>query len=286
MTTTQSNGSPLTNASTKMETPMTIVDTIWEPHTVPIAYLKPSTLPTKTQKPETHHRNLVHSVHTHLPWHQRSHGAPPAVCPETDIRETAQAYHIEMALAGVSDKSSISIEWHAPRTLVVAGGVASDSGREGAVDFVRPPVQEKFGGMLKKVAINVGGRERNGVAPDGHVVVENHSRGGDHSRSLFILKERRVGVFQRTFTMPVDVAGEGCRATLEYGLLRIDIPKRVPQEKADDERERLIGLHDDDHDEIDALTKAVQSLDNEGAGSIGPYGKKTAYGDRVADGRN
>jgi len=264
---------------------MTIVDTIWEPHTVPIAYLKPSTLSAKTPQPETHHKNLVHSVHTHLPWHQRSHGAPPAVCPETDIRETALAYHIETALAGVSDKSSISIEWHAPRTLVVAEGVASESGREGGVDFVRPPVQEKFGGMLKKVAVDVDGGEQNDVAPDGHVEVENHSRGGDHSRSLFILKERRVGVFQRTFAMPVDVDGEGCRATLEYGLLRIDIPKTVPQERAEDVRERLIGLHHDDPDEINALTKAVQGLDNEGAGSIGPNGKKIAYGDRVADGR-
>jgi hypothetical protein len=145
MTTTQSIGNPLTNASTKMETPMTIVDTIWEPHTVPIAYLKPSSLSDKTPytpHPETHHQSLVHSVHTHLPWHQRSHGAPPAVCPETDIRETAQAYHIEMALAGVSDKSSISIEWHAPRTLVVAGGACFSETVKQQVSTASVPLRE------------------------------------------------------------------------------------------------------------------------------------------------
>ena len=38
--------------------------------------------------------------------------------------------------------------------------------------------------------------------------------------------ERKVGPWQRSFTLPVDVDMKGLRARLEAGLLRIDLPKR------------------------------------------------------------
>lgn len=41
--------------------------------------------------------------------------------PDTDIRETKLAYHIEMALAGLEDKDRLVIQWMSPRTLVVQG---------------------------------------------------------------------------------------------------------------------------------------------------------------------
>jgi hypothetical protein len=41
--------------------------------------------------------------------------------PETDVRETKQAYHIDIALAGLSDTNSLAIEWFRPRVLVVQG---------------------------------------------------------------------------------------------------------------------------------------------------------------------
>jgi hypothetical protein len=44
-------------------------------------------------------------------------------CPETDIRETRLAYHIEVSLAGVGDKETLVIQWMSPRTLVVRGNV-------------------------------------------------------------------------------------------------------------------------------------------------------------------
>ena len=43
---------------------------------------------------------------------------------------------------------------------------------------------------------------------------------------FFILNERRVGLFQRTFTLPIDVDMKGLKAKLEDGLLRIDLPRR------------------------------------------------------------
>lgn len=273
-----------------METPMTIIDTVWEPHSVPIAYRKPSVLGDQAipvHAPDVQPRKLAHSVHTHLPWHQNAHGVPPAICPETDIRETKQAYHIEMALAGVSDSSSVSIEWHAPRTLVVSGGLVNHSGKKRGEELVGPPPKEKVGRSLKKVGSKENGEtveKRNGVAPDGHVTPDDKRLTAESARedekTLFILKERRVGAFQRTFTMPVDVDGESCKAALEYGLLRIFILKKVPQEEEEDEEERLIGLHDEnDRDEL----QAEGELDKiESAGAL--HVDKLANGSRLADG--
>jgi len=40
--------------------------------------------------------------------------------------------------------------------------------------------------------------------------------------------ERKVGVFRREFTFPGSIDVEAVRATLEYGVLRIAVPKIVP----------------------------------------------------------
>jgi HSP20 family molecular chaperone IbpA len=47
-----------------------------------------------------------------------------------------------------------------------------------------------------------------------------------HDLPIFILNERKVGPFQRTFTLPIDADMKGLKAKLEDGLLRIDLPKR------------------------------------------------------------
>ena len=41
-----------------------------------------------------------------------------------------------------------------------------------------------------------------------------------------MLEERKIGPWQRTFALPVDVDMKGLKASLEGGLLRIDLPKR------------------------------------------------------------
>lgn len=47
-----------------------------------------------------------------------------------------------------------------------------------------------------------------------------------HDIPIFILNERKIGPFQRTFTLPVDADMKALKAKLEDGLLRIDLPKR------------------------------------------------------------
>ena len=236
-----------TYTGTTMGMPMAVIDTVWEPHTYPTSYLKPFTIaakPLHMLHPDTHPPNLVHSVHTHLPWHQHSHGTQPEVCPETDIRETAQAYHIEMALAGVSDKDRVLIKLLAQTNKIFKGGLTKPEAQvdREAAGFVCPPVEEKFGGTLKKVSAsgNLSQKDRSELEKIQTGVIANGNNGKiivdgpDHCGRPFVLKERTLGLFQRTFTLPIDADVEGYKVRLEHGLLRIDIPKKEPQEKQED----------------------------------------------------
>jgi HSP20 family molecular chaperone IbpA len=47
----------------------------------------------------------------------------------------------------------------------------------------------------------------------------------DYPRRL--LRERSLGVFQRSFTFPDEVNADGMKATLKDGLLRIVVPKTL-----------------------------------------------------------
>jgi HSP20 family protein len=57
-------------------------------------------------------------------------------------------------------------------------------------------------------------------------VASNDPEVQNHDIPTFILNERKVGPFQRTFTVPVDADMKALKAKLENGLLRIDLPKR------------------------------------------------------------
>jgi hypothetical protein len=106
---------------------MATTDTMGEPHTLP-----PSRNPLKLD----HH----HQYHFHFPpasfhglgqqmkamihWHKKQENLELSpCCPETDIRETNLAYHIEIAVPGVKDKTSLIIQWMSPRTLIVQGNI-------------------------------------------------------------------------------------------------------------------------------------------------------------------
>ena len=219
---------------------MSITSTIWEPHTFVPQYDKPVTIPTKMvhlPHPEFNPEHIVHSIQSHLPWHHAAHRARQPY-PETDIAETAGAYRVEIALAGMEDKRSVEIKWLGPRTLVVQGVWRGAEVKVGGVVTGTDVGEGKVNGeMWKKGAVsgemNGGHNVEHGVEKgDGDAQLNGIERGGE---PVYILRERGVGVFQRTFELPVDVDVAACTASLEHGLLRIDVPKKV-LEKAGERR--------------------------------------------------
>ena len=91
-----------------------------------------------------HHHDHMHHFHfppvglqsmaRKLSYHQdkssNTGGEPrlPSWAPNTDIRETKLAYHIEIEVPGVTDRQNLLIQWMSPRTLLVEG------------DIKRPPI--------------------------------------------------------------------------------------------------------------------------------------------------
>lgn len=52
---------------------------------------------------------------------------------------------------------------------------------------------------------------------------------GSEGEALVWVEERNAGEFRREFTFPRSINVEAVRATLEYGVLRIFVPKIVPR---------------------------------------------------------
>ena len=130
-----------------------------------------------------------------------------------------------MALPGVANKNELFIQWQDSRTLVVQGGLKTASPKK------------EFRGLLRKVnaSENLSEKNRgemlkaeNGAYVDEHTETTGTKQGAQ-TGSLLILNERRVGLFERAFKLPLDVDVGGCETTLEHGLLKIDVPKKVPQ---------------------------------------------------------
>lgn len=184
--------------------------------------------------------------------------------PNADIRETRQTYHVEIEVPCVTDKNTCIIHWLSPRILLVRGDIPRpDISRNAAKGVARgdeddhinaekseevtsaPPQAEDSTLLTSKSA----GLDKS-ISPWEKLDMEWHElmqiREQDHPAASgpglkrvispkeesvtdvpkFLLSERKVGLWQRTFTLPLDVDMKNLKASLNGGLLSIDLPKR------------------------------------------------------------
>lgn len=152
--------------------------------------------------------------------------------PNTDIRQTKLAYHIEMEVPGTTDKEKLSIQWLKPNTLIVSG--------ESERPFVGHVKEREHQGSLKEDDHNAnhvsneftyqsstGSKHLEGkTKKDDGVIRKKITDPGDEGADIpmFLLKERKTGPWQQTFILPHNAEMTMLKARLEGGLLRIDIP--------------------------------------------------------------
>lgn len=151
--------------------------------------------------------------------------------PNTDIRQTKLAYHIEMEVPGTTDKEKLSIQWLKPSTLIVSG--------ETERPFVGHGKGLELQGILKEDDHNAnhvsneltyqsstGSKHLEGKTKKDGGELKKITDPGDEGTDIpmFLLEERHTGPWQRTFTLPHNVDMKALKARLEGGLLRIDIP--------------------------------------------------------------
>ncbi|KAF2099068.1 HSP20-like chaperone [Rhizodiscina lignyota] len=145
-----------------------------------------------------HHMPLYNARHKmsqgfHNFWHESSFPSPRA-----DVRETIDKYYIDIELPGLENKDSIKLKWTNSNTLLLQVTAEPPAIPEGASD-----ADSLFAPEAKKT-------EEHG--PPHHLVHQ-------------LIKERHVGPIMRAFFFPVSVDRDEMTAKLQYGLLRIVVPK-------------------------------------------------------------
>jgi HSP20 family molecular chaperone IbpA len=190
--------------------------------------------------------------------------------PDTDIRQTKYAYHIEIEVPGTTDKETLLIQWLSPSTLIVRGEierpfVGHGKAAEGAYQWEQgdengdgyaignpskrsqDSTHEHDGSTLKENEhdskhVPHGFTDQSSTRPK-HVEEKTTDDGGELKRMItdpgeecadipmFLLEERKTGPWQRTFALPHNIEMKALKARLEGGLLKIDIPIRDASEK-------------------------------------------------------
>lgn len=157
--------------------------------------------------PLTHEPSLLHPLITsvahrldpyydynHLPLH------PGASLPRFNVIESETSYVLIGEFPGVGDRTSINVVWLPNHTLVVEGSIEQDA----AVSVVSEAVRN---------------------ASD-----DNHQSSPGRPIATFprfLLHERHIGPFSRSFSFPVTVDETAMEASLKDGLLKIVVPKSV-----------------------------------------------------------
>jgi len=146
--------------------------------------------------------------------------------PNSDVRETEIAYHIEMEVAGVSDKKTIKVACLAPRTLLVEG-VAERAdllrGREGDGESVWKGEGVANGADKKLEAKKVEVNGKDDI--DGGPCTKCADTENEMTTKV-IHGERKIGSWHRTFTLPVGCDLTTTKAKLDAGLLHISVFKK------------------------------------------------------------
>ncbi|KAL2006936.1 hypothetical protein VTN00DRAFT_9604 [Thermoascus crustaceus] len=119
--------------------------------------------------------------------------------PRFDVRESADAYHLDGELPGIPQKD-IEIEFTDHQTLVIKGR----SERE----YHSPEAGE--GSNQDDTTSNNG---------KGKEVQKSNNK------AKYWVSERSVGEFHRSFTFPTRVDQENVRASLKNGILSVTVPK-------------------------------------------------------------
>jgi HSP20 family protein len=129
-----------------------------------------------------------------------------AFSPNFDVLETQHEYILEGEVPGLADKKALNIEFTDDKTLLVRGHIERAS-IENKPASHKPTVED---------------------APDDDdkdaVVVKTNKKGVDN-RPKYWVQERTIGDFERSFSFPSDVDVDSVKATLEFGILKIVVPK-------------------------------------------------------------
>lgn len=165
--------------------------------------------------------------------------APPTrkFAPKFDIRESNNGYHLEGELPGV-EQDKIEIEFTDPQTLIIKGRSQRNSSHvNNSEDVENDSDSETESGSTKsrQPTVEDEGEETNsnGVATpkssDDDEPEQKPGRTGPVNK--YLVSERSIGEFHRTFTFPSRIEQDGVKARLRNGILSVQVPREAAKAK-------------------------------------------------------
>ncbi|KAK7951242.1 uncharacterized protein PG986_006970 [Apiospora aurea] len=167
----------------------------------------------------------------------------PTFTPKFDLKETDSAYELHGELPGI-EKKNVHIEFTDPQTVVIRGKVER-SHTEG-----NPPAGLLEGDNSMTGAITEDGEKDGEARRNSHqpTVEDEPESGSTDTQSTTVSKtgkseqqqqkpkakywvsERSIGEFSRTFNFPTRVETEEVQASLNNGVLTVNVPKAKKHE--------------------------------------------------------
>jgi HSP20 family molecular chaperone IbpA len=137
--------------------------------------------------------------------------------PNFDVRETESSFVLEGELPGLHDKSKLSIEFTDSQTLFIKGRLekprhfAEAEHEPSSPRSLKPTVHDE----TEEPAGEEKGKE-----------LQQQGKKKEQKTKVWI-SERTAGEFQRSFTFPINIDQDQVTAQLDYGILKIVIPKKT-----------------------------------------------------------
>jgi HSP20 family protein len=134
--------------------------------------------------------------------------------PRFDVHEGKDAYQVQGDLPGVEQKN-INIEFTDVNTLTISGHTEHEHS-EGDL-----PEEPK--GKAKSATVEDEPEPGETQAPA--ATSEQGKRVGHRHKRSYLVRERSVGEFRRSFTFPGKIDQDNVKASLKDGILTVNIPK-------------------------------------------------------------
>lgn len=156
--------------------------------------------------------------------------------PRADVRETNSAFHIDVELPGLREKSDLALKWLSTRTILVSCRLrreavsSSEEGHPNGAHKDGPEIPRKETSADQKIDISTAeGKSRGEDAADSAAVShhkESHQEQHHGTSPHLTIGERNIGLSTRAFNFPCDVDRDNTKAKLSAGLLTLDVPKQ------------------------------------------------------------
>jgi HSP20 family molecular chaperone IbpA len=211
----------------------------------------PSQIHSNLHFPHITFRTLPSPAWPHLAWPHIAHSTPTYATtitswgPRADVRETESAYFVEIEVPGIQNENQLLVQWMTPRTIIVSGDVqrsplptASSSDEcetssNGAQGFVKVANLSATTSQNKDAAGDLESLKRTPSVQDNGAARQEVNK--DNPASTFLVSERHVGYWRRSFTLPEDVdldvdpsrnsSGRPLEYKIEAGVMTIRAPK-------------------------------------------------------------